>query len=192
MPISQNALVERAQVRRVSDEELSARSIPEGMRVLGVSASSIELIPDSLAEGQFVDILGKVAFPGRPTELRTLYRAAKVVSVKKSEAKGEINSMMLALSPLGAEVVTRAILQGKLGLLVRSESDPGEEAGIAEGLDTPPPAIEQNFTMEIIRGIEKEKSLVVGSASTPVSAAAAPATGGVGMIEPGGQMVDLQ
>lgn len=173
--VKQGELILRSKVKPyIRDEVAEALAeLPEGMRAMTISAASVDPMPELLRVGSFVDILGKVQIPGRPTEARMLYRSAKVISVKKSEAESEFLTITAALDSRGAEVVSKALLQGKLGLIVRGGEGTGADTGVVEGLEEAPnkPVLEEAISMEIIRGVDKvmiktnEKSAGAAAAS---------------------------
>jgi Flp pilus assembly protein CpaB len=144
-------LIRRAQVAyvpAVTTATPELNGIPEGLRALVVPASGFEGLSDLVASGAYVDIMGEVPDAEDRPVMETIIRGARVLSVTRSK-DGEIKSVTLALSPLGAELVTRATSKAKIRLLVRPDAVQREmiqSSGF--GLT------------EIIRGVDKEKRII--------------------------------
>ena len=127
-------------------EQPTSIPIPNGMSALGLSSSEIENIPDTLNAGNYVDILGIAPNYADKMELQTLIRGAQVIKVDARKEEPGVQSITVALTPVGAEVVSKALTQGKIRLTLRPDN---EEKGV---LQTGAPGF-----IEVIRGVEKEK-----------------------------------
>ena len=123
--------------------------IPNGMSALTLSSKEIENTPDLVSIGSFLDILGVVPNYEGKMELQTIVRSAQVINLDKKAESG-INSFTIAISPIGAEVVSKAMAQGKIHLILRPEE--GEKGVLQFG--------GVGFT-EVIRGVDKDKSMRV-------------------------------
>ena len=147
-PISSGSLVHRSKMNRAyiqTSADPESLPIPPGMRAMTIAAHEIDGIPKRLGVGTYLDILGMALNYEGVKELQTIIRAAPILSLEKT-VDSEIRSITIAVSPLGAIVITKAMENGKVHLVVRSD---GGELGVAQG--------SVGFT-EIIRGVEKEKS----------------------------------
>ena len=124
-------------------------SIPTGMNALTLSPKEIDNVPDLLTTGNYIDILGIAPDYKGGKDLQTIVRSAEVLSVEKTKDKG-VQSITVALSSVGAEVVAKAMEEGKIRMLLRP--DGGEKSVFKVG--------EMSFA-EVIRGVKKEKSVHV-------------------------------
>lgn len=120
--------------------------IPAGMRALTLSAKEIENLPSSAMTGSFVDILGMAPNYSGKMELQTIVRGAEVISMDKEEAASR--KLTLAVTPVGAEVVTKALAQGKISLVLRPD---GADRGVLQ--------VNSVGFVEVIRGVQKEKNV---------------------------------
>ena len=131
-------------------------SIPKGMRGVTLSVNDIENIPNLLNTGGYIDVLGMAPNYIGKMELQTIARNTLVVSIdkpagdKEKAAPQEIKSITLALSPIAAEVVSKAMTAGKIHLIVRSEGAESESL-----------QLDMVGITEVIRGVSKEKSMRV-------------------------------
>ena len=119
-------------------------SIPAGMRALTLSEKNIENTPDSLTPGSYVDILGFVPDDQEKPELQTIIRSAQVIAMKNDESGAKLLTM--TLTPQGAEVVSKAMGNGKIRLILRP--DRGENSVLSGN---------GSNLIEVIRGVDKEK-----------------------------------
>lgn len=148
--ISSGSLVYRSKVNRAytqtqTDAGPQSLPIPPGMRAMTIAAGEFDGMPERLGVGAYLDILGMAPNYEGVKELQTIIRAAQILSLEKT-ADSQMRSITIAVSPLGAIVITKAMENGKLHLVVRPD---GGKLGVAQG--------SVGFT-EIIRGVEKEKS----------------------------------
>ena len=148
--ISRGQLVRRSLVRKPVPAVAKAEPrqitlpVPPGKRALTVAANEIEDVPQALSVGNFVDILGNAKMPDGRVVMKTVVRGAQVISVDHSTGPG-IKSATVALSPTGTEMVAVTLTQGKLRFVVVPD---GSNAGV----------VQDQSTIEIIRGVEKEVS----------------------------------
>lgn len=126
-------------------------AIPSSMRALTLSPKEVENIPAPLPVGGYVDILGIAPNFAEKMELQTIVRSAQIINIEK-EDKGEVKSLTLAVSPVGAEVVTKARGEGKIHLVLRPEG--GEKDVLQLG---------GMGVVEVIRGVQKQKSMHVSN-----------------------------
>ena len=138
-----------APVTSTSKNSMGTLPIPSGMRALTLTANEIDNLPAMLETGSYVDILGVLPNYEGKMELQTIVRSTQVINLKKRENSG-IESLTVTLSSVGAEVVTKAMAQGKLHLVLRPDSG---EKGVLQMSG-------MGFT-EVIRGVEKEKKIQV-------------------------------
>jgi Flp pilus assembly protein CpaB len=170
-PITAGTLIARSQVGPAPDErQMALELMPAGMNAMNVPTNSIESLPDLAGVGSYVDVLGRVSVAGGNADLRAVYRAAKIVAIKKKELSSD-GYLTLAVTSDGASVISRALSQGKVGLVLRTDEEP--VPGVAEDLSEP--AAARFESIEIIRGVVKEQSSVIAkSPSTQPSSAGAP------------------
>jgi len=121
-------------------------SIPNGMSLLVLSSNEIDNLPDLIVAGSYVDIIGIAPNYAEKMELQTIVRGAQVTKLEDKKEEPGVKSIMVALSPAGAEVVSKALTQGKLRLTLRPDNG---EKGV---LQNSSPGF-----IEVIRGVEKEK-----------------------------------
>ena len=137
-------------------KHIKAIAIPGGMRGLTLSVKDIENIPNPLNTGSYVDVLGMAPNYVGNMELQTIAQSVQIVGIdqpagdKKEDLPQEIRSITLALSPITAEIVSKAMITGKIHLMVRSDG------ADAEGFQLGAVGIS-----EIIRGVSKEKTMRV-------------------------------
>lgn len=122
-------------------------AVPAGMRAFTLSTKELESIPPALKAGDYMDVIGTAPnYEGSP-ELQTIIRSAQVINVEKPKDKDQIESITLALTPVGTEVIVKAKTQGKIQLVLRPEHDQGDPFQLGNvGLT------------EVIRGVNKEKN----------------------------------
>ena len=160
--IAQGSMFQRTQVGPAREEEASpaqepvSLALPKGMRALTVAPKDVDNLPQTLSAGVRIDILGIAPNYEGIKELQMIVRAAQVIAVDRAGGS-DIRSMTIALSPLGAIVVTKAMTQGKISLIVRS--DDLDEDVVQTTL--------MGYT-EIIRGVEKERASKYSSAKTRI------------------------
>ena len=133
-------------VRKIGSGSLA---VPQGLRAFTLSTKELESIPPALKAGDYMDVLGMAPnYEGAP-ELQTIIRSAQVINVEKPKDKSDqIESITLALTPVGTEVVMKAKTQGKIQLVLRPEHDQGDPYQLGNvGLT------------EVIRGVNKEKNV---------------------------------
>ena len=136
-----------ARVASSKGQSSSPLPIPAGMRALTLSEKNIENFPDLLEAGNYVDVLGLAPNYEGQLDLQTIVRGAQVLIFDKKEGL-ETKSMTLALTPTGAEVVSKATAHGKIRLILRP--DGGEKNVI--------PLTGAGLT-EVIRGVDKDKNI---------------------------------
>ena len=130
--------------------------IPSGMRGVTVQTTDIESIPNPFNIGNYTDILGMAPNYLGKLELQTIARSVQVVNIdrpaseKKGDALQEVKSVTFALSPVIAEIVSKAVTAGKIHLIISSE-----------GADTDGSQMSSVGIMEVIRGVSKEKTMRV-------------------------------
>lgn len=115
----------------------SALPIPAAKRALTLSVRELEVPPDSIKVGNYVDILSTVD----KNEIRTVLNSIQVIAVGLSE-KEVLESVTLALTPLQVEKVLTFSKFEKLRLLVSTTQ--GDDSSSVSFI-------------EIIRGVEREK-----------------------------------
>ncbi len=152
--IPKDNLITRAQVSPPAPAEPAAKKkeflpIPAGMSAITLAARQVDSMPESIGTGSYMDILGTVTNLEGARNILTIVRGAQVLSVERAE-DGEIKSISAAVTSHGAVAVSKALANGKLNLVLRSY---GADKGSYNG-----PEIE---SIEIIRGIEKSKSVRV-------------------------------
>ena len=131
-----------------------AISIPSGMRGLTIQASDIESIPNPINIGSYADVLGLAPNYVGKMEVQTIARSIQIVNVDQPNGsknpESEVKSITVSLSPIAAEVVSKAMVAGKIHLIISTDiADTGNMQLGAVGIT------------EIIRGISKEKSMRV-------------------------------
>ena len=127
--------------------------VPPGSRALTLASREIENIPEPLELGAYVDVLGMGQNNEGVSEMQTVVTGAKVISVlrektAKKEEIGPITTVTLAMSPQAVVFVTKSVALSRIRLIVRPEG-PGSEQ-----------LIQGAASMEIIRGVDKEKKLL--------------------------------
>ena len=137
------------QVTKVKSQSLE---IPADMRALTLSGKDVENFPSPLEVGNFVDIIGIAPNYANQMELQTIVRSSQVVKIDRGK-EGEqsaIHAITLTLSPVGAEVVTKAKSEGKVQLVLRP--DGGDRDVLQLG--------SVGF-VEVIKGVQKQKNMNV-------------------------------
>ena len=120
--------------------------IPAGMSALTLSDKNVENFPDLLEVGGFVDILGTVPDYQGKMELQAIIRSAQVITLDRTKEDQLIRSINVALTPAGAEVVSKAMANGKIRLILRPEQAEKSVVSLGAGVT------------EVIRGVEKDKN----------------------------------
>lgn len=146
-----NVLKRPAPRQSVTVKTVGQRSIPipTGMSALTLSPKEIENVPDHLATGNYIDILGIAPDYKGEKDLQTIVRSSEILSIEKTKEKG-IQSITVALTSVGAEVVAKAMAEGKVRMVLRP--DGGEKSVFQMG---------EMGVAEVIRGVKKEKSVHV-------------------------------
>lgn len=118
--------------------------IPPGMRAVAIQTALLGSYPFDLAQGKYVDVIGygSVFEGSNEKDMQTLIRGAQVIAVEKKEK--QLASVTIAVTPDGALVAAKAMAQGKLSLVGRSEAGSADRSLAFE-------------PVEIIRGVSKEK-----------------------------------
>lgn len=164
-PVASGSIIARSQLRPApSQREEALSQIPTGMSAVKVSFVSLEMMPELADVGSYVDVLGHIAGQNA-ADLRPLYRAAKIIALQQKDPKlGTDGHILLAVTMEGAELLARAMVSGKLSLILRTDEEPvgGVVVGGTELSGTQPAP-----TVEIIRGVIKERSVVDAAASSP-------------------------
>ena len=146
-----NLLRKPAAPRRTITQKVGVKSIavPEGFRAITLSAKEIENIPPVLRTGSYLDLLGSAPNYEGKMELQTIIRGAQVINVEKNKKEEDaVQSITLALTPVGTEVLMKAKSEGKIHLVLRPEHDAGEPFQLGNVGIT-----------EVIRGVNRDKSV---------------------------------
>ena len=152
-PIAKDTEVLRSDVEKAvtaTENEVVTPSgslaVPAGMRSFTLSSEEVDNIPDILKPGSYLDIMGNVTNYEGTMELQTVIRGSQVLTVDKDE-EGKINAFTVSLTRAGTEIISKAISQGRLRLILRSDNTGGFSQ------------IGEFDYVEIIRGITKEKNM---------------------------------
>lgn len=142
-------VISRSEVGRI-EETPGAPGLADGMRALTIDASDLIGVPAGLVPDVAVDVMGEYSGSEAKSEMQLLVQGARVMTLERS-SENNLRSITIGLTPAGAELVSRAVSRSKLRLLVRP--------GIApRGLL----ATARFSTVEIIRGVDKERKVRLG------------------------------
>jgi Flp pilus assembly protein CpaB len=139
---------------KTKKEAVKSLPIPPRMRALTLSRNELREIPKYLSIGQFVDVLG---FRSRKHDEQSIVvHSAQILDLNKAEqAKEEIISVTLAVTPAEAERIISTTRDRKVRLLARS--GPGEKPRQEA------PQIEPKRVMKVIRGSQKPEEVDIPS-----------------------------
>lgn len=133
-------IVESAAAEPVAPKRLE---IPVGKKSFVLPSVSVELYPEGVAVGNYIDIFGIMPGPDGKNELNALVQGAYVISIYAKDSS--IQTMTVAMTPDAIALVARAISNGKLRLSLGVEQEEVIAYRIGE------------FT-EIIRGVSVSKN----------------------------------
>lgn len=149
--IAKSSLIYRSQILAPSVpaplKKQVSLPIPEGMSALTLASGQIDVLPEDMEAGKYADILGVVSEAGDSRDIQPIVRGVQVLSINRAESS-EVKAITIAVTPYGAIVVSKAMTRGKLGLVLRPD---GAESGAYH------PGVVGSI--EIIRGVQKEKSV---------------------------------
>jgi Flp pilus assembly protein CpaB len=174
-----------------------ASGIPRGMRVVPVHVDEQSGLARLVVAGMHVDVLSNESAGGTSTATHTILQNVKIFSTEQANEKNlkdkpaTAQSVNLLVSPQQAEVLSQAIAQNRIQLVLRNpldetsiadviakevkpalpatrklrEAAPASEKKV-EALETPKPALP---TVEIVQGTKRTVTVVSPSVSQEVT-----------------------
>lgn len=154
--IKRGALINREEVKLPKlEEELQKKSlpIPPGMRVFDLSSKNTFRIPDLLAVGSYIDIVGQLGDENGRGHMRTVLHSAQVLSISQTK-EGVTDSFSIAVTSEEAEAVAGAVQRDKVQIILRS--GPGDKPRFSHS----------GGVMEVIRGVKQGQTVSFGGSGS--------------------------
>ena len=174
-----------------------ASGIPQGMRIVPVHVDEQSGLARLVVAGMHVDVLSNESAGGTSTVTHTILQNVKIFSTEQADAKNlkdkpaTAQSVNLLVSPHQAEILSQAISQNRIQLVLRNPLDetsisdviakevkpalpatrklraapPASEKKV-EAVETPKPALP---TVEIVQGTKRTVTVVSPSVSQEVT-----------------------
>lgn len=155
--IKRGALVRRNEVKLPKAEEdaqhRQALPIPPGMRAFDISSRNVFRVPELLALGTYIDIVGFIGDGINTGHMRTVLHSAQVLSINFTK-EGLVESFSIAVTSEEAEAIASAIARDKVQIILRSEAGDKPRFSHSGGV------------MEVIRGVKQGQSVSFGGQGT--------------------------